>query len=259
MISIVVVFRILGEEFNDLWELTGKSLNGINRTADEEYEIIVIDNGSHDSRYADTLNRSSTLWGEMFPLIRGIRILRFDDHVSLAKAWNTGVHQADGDYLMIANNDIVYHEQGWMSRMLEPFSWDEEERLNRLIENEVGIAGIQHMSWRYFAFTEGSLFVFPKRFVEELAIEDADTPYPMVFDEQFTMSCEDVDFNYRVQKHGFATIQVDHPALQPHWLQHLGHRTINTLAGTDESIVNLTHENRIRLCEKWEFDPVVND
>lgn len=263
MISIIIIYRIRSEEHNELWELTNDSINGILATADEDYELIMIDNGSHDDRYANSLNQSHVLWGEMFKHIQGFRQFRFEEHVQLGKAWNTGIHQADGEYIMLINNDILYHETSWMTRLLEPFNWTEEERLERRIKSEVGIVGIQHMSWYKFAFVEGVVITFPAKFKEDFDLrseveEYADYAYPVVMDEQF-MYISDVDFSYRVQQAGFEVIQVNHPPLQPRFLQHLGHRTIITLAGSDEDFVAITHKDRIDLCKKWGFDPQIND
>lgn len=250
MISIISVFRIRDPLFrNELWDMTLKSYRGILETADQDFELIIIDNGSHDQSYADELKQETSIWNLYNPLIEGIRILRFDSQEPLAKAWNVGIGQADGNYIMLANNDIVYYENGWMSRMIEPFS---------MINRNIGIVGIQHMSWYKWAFVEGSLFVFPREFIDKFKLSDSET-YPKIFDEQFTLSCEDVDFNARVQEAGYEVIQVTNPALQPRWLQHLGHRTIQSLAGTDENIIEITHENRIRLCRKYGVDERIID
>lgn len=260
-ISIILVYRIRGEQFNDLWELTLQSINGILQTADFPFELIVIDNGSHDLRYSQALNTSAALWDDM-PFYRrwlvGFRQLRFEQHTSLAKVWNEGARQADGAYIMLANNDIVYHETGWMSRMVEPFGWDEKQRSDHFVSKPVGIVGIQHMSWHAFAFVEGSLFVFPERFRQQFDIGGDDQP-PTLFDEQFVIACEDVDFNHRVQQADYAVIQVNNPPLQPRYLQHLGHRTIHTLIGTDEDYIEESHRSRLALCAKWGVEPRIND
>jgi len=254
MLSIIVVFRIRSQKDHALWDLTAKSINGILETADQDYELIIIDNGSLGSEYTEALVRSSGVWGLLFPHIQGTRIIRMDRPESLSKAWNTGVHQADGEYIILANNDIVYHQKGWMTRMIEPFDWE---------DRRIGIVGIQHMSWYKWAFVEGSLFAIPTSFREMFDLrevpEENDPPYAVVFDEQFTLSCEDVDFNYRVQQAGYETIQVTGPALQPTYLQHLGHRTIQSLSGTYENIITITHENRVRLCRKYGYPDQVVD
>src|SRR5690606_22026866 len=108
-----------------------------------------------------------------------------------------------------------------------------------------------------FAFVEGSLFAFPTHFRDEFDL--GGESYPVVFDERFSLSCEDVDFNHRVQQAGYHTIQVNNPPLQPLWLQHIGHQTIETMKGTDEDIVRITHENRLLLCEKWGVPERIND
>jgi glycosyltransferase involved in cell wall biosynthesis len=250
MLSVIVAIRIRDERFIDLWNLTMKSINGMLDTSDVDFELIVIDNGSHDSRYAGSIQQSSVIWDRVFTNVKGSRVLRFEEPISLAAAWNEGVNQSDGDFIMLANNDIVYHEKGWMSRMIEPFSAP---------DRKIGIVGIQHMSWYQFAFVEGSLYVFPATFKEEFDLSDPDDPVVRIFDERFTMSCEDVDFNRRVQDAGYKVMQVDNPPLQPLSLQHIGHQTVNTMLGTDEDYIKLSHENRVRLCEKYGIPPKITD
>lgn len=250
MISIIMVFRIIDPAFRELWDVTTRCINSLMATPDVDYELIVIDNGSHDATYAESLHTYALLWKKMqFAHFMGFRQLRFNEVVPLAKAWNEGIHQADGDWLMLANNDIVFFEAPWMSRMIEPFSWP---------DRKIGVVGIQHMSWYKFAFVEGSLFVIPASFREEFNISD-DEDRAEIFDDQFTLSCEDVDFNHRVQMAGYEVIQVNDPPLQPRFLQHLGHRTVSTLQGTRENYIKLSHQNRVRLCEKWGFPPQIVD
>lgn len=248
MISIVMVVRIRDDQFKKLWTLTLESIQGILNTATEQFELIVIDNGSHSPVYINELKAASSIWGQMYPNMEGIRLLRFDEHVSLSKAWNEGVRQADGDYILVANNDIIYHQTGWEQRMMEVLQ-DPSRR--------VGIVGIQHMSWAYFSFVEGSLFMFSSRFKDEFDIQPDNDEKVELFDERFEFIC-DVDLNKRVQEAGYTTVQVNSPPLQPLYLQHLGHRTINTLASFYD-YVGATHEDRVKLCEKWGFDPQIND
>ncbi len=137
-------------------------------------------------------------------------------------------------------------EKSWVMRMIEPFA-----------DPVMGIVGIQHMSWGPFGgFVEGSLFAFPASFKDEFNLTPDETRVTLM-DEQFMFIC-DVDLNHRVQKSGYKTIQVSNPALQPKWLQHLGHRTIHDLQ-FKEDFVEITHDDRVALCIKHGFDPQVID
>lgn len=252
LISVISVFRIRDPLFHDdLWNLTLKSYRGLLDTADQPFELIVIDNASHSDIYAQELKRITSTWNVINDKIQGFRLLRFEEHQSLAKAWNVAIGQADGEYILEVNNDIVYYESGWMNKMIELYEQ----------HSDMGIVGVQHMSWYKWAFVEGCIFMFPNRLVNELKLGDSEdeSHYPIVFDEQFTLSCEDVDFNARVQAAGYQTVQVTNPALQPLYLQHLGHRTMQTMAGTPENIIDISHENRIRLCRKYGYDERIID
>lgn len=252
LLSIVMVYRIRSDEFRDLWKITLNAIDGILKTADRDFELIVVDNGSITMEYASELAQRAMVFDKLCPYVKGFKHFRIEEPAALSKAWNLGVYQADGDYVVMSNNDIVFHEIGWMSRLIEPFSFP-----NR----KIGIVGIQHMSW-YMAggFVEGSLFAFPASFKEEFDLRE--TPevedYPIIFDEQFQLSCEDVDLNLRVQKAGYETIQVDNPPLQPRFLQHLGHRTQQTMAGF-EDVIEISHESRVKLCRKYGWPEEIKD
>lgn len=250
--SLVMVYRIRNDQLDELWHITLNAIEGILRTADKDFELILIDNGSHDDRYAKELGVRAQSFDQKSSFVKGLKQMRFDQPVALSKAWNMGCYQADGDYVIMSNNDIVFHELGWMSRLLEPFTWQ-----NR----KIGIVGIQHMSWYKWSFCEGSLFAFPAKFITDFDLRTSPevSDYPLVFDEQFTLSCEDVDFNARLQAEGYETIQVNDPPLQPRFLQHLGHRTIQSMAGTEENIIEISHENRIRLCRKYGYPDQIID
>src|SRR5574341_599488 len=127
MISLIMVYRTRSEQDEELWGITLNAIEGILRTADYPFELILIDNASHDMRYAYDVARRATVFDAHCEFIKGFKHYRFEEHVSLAKAWNTGLNQVDGEYVLIANNDIVFHERGWMSRMLEPFSWSDRK------------------------------------------------------------------------------------------------------------------------------------
>jgi GT2 family glycosyltransferase len=98
MISIVI------PTFNNLF-FTQLIIGLIQQTTKIEYELIIIDNGSTEDgmqEYFDWLEKSVSinLFGE-------IRIIRNEENLGVAKAWNIGIREAHGEYIAIINNDIL--------------------------------------------------------------------------------------------------------------------------------------------------------
>lgn len=74
-------------------ELTLRCLRSIVNWADIPYEVIVVDNDSHD----DT--------SEMLGHVRGLQVIRNDRNLHFLRAANQGARAARGKYLLFLNND----------------------------------------------------------------------------------------------------------------------------------------------------------
>ncbi|MGI6454967.1 MAG: glycosyltransferase family 2 protein [bacterium] len=68
----------------------------ISGTIHHTYEIIVVDNASHD--------HSSEMVQEKFPQVR---LIQLDNNYGFAKANNIGIRQAQGRYISLVNSDIL--------------------------------------------------------------------------------------------------------------------------------------------------------
>lgn len=74
-----------------------------------EYELIFIDNGSTDEThvYLEQLKGSRD----------NIRLIFNDSNLGFAKANNQGIRIAEGDYILLLNNDVILTE-GWLERLI---------------------------------------------------------------------------------------------------------------------------------------------
>ncbi len=80
--------------FNQV-EYTRQCVESIRRNVRQSYELILIDNGSRDGTW------------EYFQSVPGARCIRNEDNRGVAAGWNQGLRAAQGDYVLILNNDTV--------------------------------------------------------------------------------------------------------------------------------------------------------
>ena len=98
MISVVI------PTFNNLF-FTQLIIGLIQQTTKIDYELIVVDNASTEDgmqKYFDWLEKSVSL-----NLFGEIRIIRNEENLGVAKAWNIGIRAARGEYIAVINNDIL--------------------------------------------------------------------------------------------------------------------------------------------------------
>jgi GT2 family glycosyltransferase/predicted SAM-dependent methyltransferase/predicted O-methyltransferase YrrM len=107
--------------FNQL-DHTKKCVNSIQKHTPEAHEIIFVDNASTDG---------TVEWlRQMIHENSNYRLIENKENLGFAAGNNQGLAEANGDYLLLLNNDTVVTE-GWLARMLSVF--------NRYLE--VGIVG----------------------------------------------------------------------------------------------------------------------
>ena len=210
-----------------LWEMTKQALEGLIFTMSDPWDLVFINNGG-DPETHEGFKEIAPSWSWNF--FNGYQYHKYTRTVSLAAAWNRGYRMATGDYVMFANNDIVFYQYGW---------WDQLK--DRLVGG-LDIVGIQEMTWYKFRFVEGSLFALHGATAAAL-----DEGAGRLFDNRFKLSCEDVDLSHRALEAGLKIGQVER--LQPEYLVHIGHQTIQSLAGKEDLLPKM-HASRTALCKK---------
>jgi GT2 family glycosyltransferase len=202
----IVLLNYNGRKFIELW-------SSLFKVEYPNYEIIFVDNGSSD--------KSDELFEEMLSKHSdrrvNVKIIKLKKNMGYSKANNIGVKEANGDYIVLLSNDIEV-DKYWLKNMIEFLEKNDK----------VGVA--QPLMFKYqdrksyditFGFIDvignifSSLDVVPKykinkpfevffcegasMFIRRKALEEAG----YLFDEDYFMYYEDVDFCWRVRKKGY--------------------------------------------------------
>lgn len=175
MISFILPCYFVNE---DIEEMTIDCLNSLIETTDDEpEEILIIDDGSP---YAvDFVDETD--------FKQKIQTLRKEKNGGYSSASNMGLFYAQGDIIIIGNNDLTFPEK-WLTRLLNVFDegfdvatcWTSDQNY----ELEPVIA-----EWNKF----GSLFAMKRHVYESIG----------GFDEQFRGYFADTDYIERIKQAGF--------------------------------------------------------
>ena len=244
MNSIIVVVHNVPVRTQEIHSMTKTCLETLVNTADLDYELICIDNGSDDNQATFSMMVDVLRPYEGKNNLRDLVVSWKEGNKPVSTRWNEAVQVAKGDVIVLLNNDMVFRQRGWLSMLDGPAR-----------RSEVGAVGSRSLHWNGFYFLEGSILAFRK----EVALETAGDNYH-VFDEQFEFSCEDADFSQRLQNRGKQLVTVP---VEECCITHLHH---GTLCWTNEeggwngrSILDVMHESRRKLCRKYGKAEKVND
>jgi len=103
------------------WELTKNCLISLKQyTPGENFEVIVVDNGSSDDTNAHCPVLGQNLFGQQ------IKYIRLEKNINFGPACNLGAKNAHGDFLFFLNNDTLVTEN-WLPPLLNAF--DEDKNL----------------------------------------------------------------------------------------------------------------------------------
>lgn len=187
----------------------GMCLDSLRRSTFEDFEVIVVDNGSVDG---------SREWIEQnYPWVR---LIRNPENMGFATACNQGIRASAGDYIVLLNNDIEV-EPDWLTELYQG--------MERHPECGMGTTKMMFLDDREVFYNTGDLFhawssgggrgqgekdvgqydkedyvfgacagagIYRKELFDTVGI----------FDEDFFIFAEDVDLNMRSQLEGFKTV-----------------------------------------------------
>ncbi len=168
-------------------------INSIVKNSDmSQTEIIVVSNGCKDATWNFIRKHPH------------IKPIRFYDPIGFPKAVNVGIQQAEGDYVILLNNDCVildFQSPNWLDMLCSPFT-----RPN----SKVAVTGVSRLAFvptlkntippQQASSMENEKFILffcamiPQTLVHKLGL----------LDEAFTPGIgEDVDFCLRAQQQGY--------------------------------------------------------
>lgn len=218
MISIII------PTYNNLF-FTQQIIGLVQQTTKIPYELIIVDNASTEEgmqEYFDWIDECNPYEAEK------IKIIRNDENLGVAKAWNIGIMVSRGEYIAVLNNDILIgndclerlrnemeaNPDIWclspaFTRLTMPDNWHELELKQRYKPKQIVEGG------------KGFLFMFRRDIMDQ--IEKPKEGY--FIDEQFGMLWfEDSDLWMRLKN-------ARHPAMSVNTvlIHHFESRTIKLI------------------------------
>ncbi|MGG0814455.1 glycosyltransferase family 2 protein [Paenibacillus alvei] len=184
----------------------------INTVHQLAYEIIIVDDGS-----TAWIQQDLQAWSDLLPQVRFIGKTANE---GFSKTVNCGIQHAQGDYVLIVNNDVVFFEPGWLQHMLVAMNSSPDigivgARLlypNLTIQHG-GVVPTQkgHFDHRYRGqeahyppamliedvnAVTGALMLVRKHIFSQIGL----------LSEEFFIAFEDIDLCYRAKQHGIRVI-----------------------------------------------------
>jgi GT2 family glycosyltransferase len=225
--------------------LTDKCLQSI-RQHTQDYELIVVDNGSTDGTVEYLSKQSDVIVHEN------------KENLGFAKGCNQGIELSKGENILFLNNDTIVTEH-WLENML--FVLYENERVGMVgpVTNYSSghqcipvtyseLSGLEkfarlHCQENAGCYTDvrrlvGFCLLAKRSLLDEIGS----------FDERFGLgNYEDDDLCLRALRAGFLLRVVNDS-----FIHHIGHATMNNLQ--EFNLAMLLHQNRQKAAEKWGDD-----
>jgi len=90
-------------------ETTIKCIESLKRNTEADYELIIVDNGSNDGtrEYLNGIKKEQD----------NIKLIFNEKNIGFAKANNQGIVLAEGEYILLLNNDVLL-TKGWLNRLI---------------------------------------------------------------------------------------------------------------------------------------------
>jgi GT2 family glycosyltransferase len=215
-------------------------------TTQPRFEVIVVDNASHDGTPEYLRSRAATN--------DRLRVVLNDDNRGFAAAMNQGLELARGDVLVIMNNDIVV-PSSWQTPMLRQL---EHSDVGLVVASTNTSGNESRIPVTYHDVEEMEAFAAQRRrdhdgrsfdirvatmFCVAMRREVYEAVGPL--DEQFGIGMfEDDDYSHRTRLAGFRVV-----CAEDAFVHHEGQAALNTLSPRD--LQALWDENQRRYEDKW--------
>lgn len=217
--------------FNQV-EYTRQCVESLRYHKMENAETLLIDNGSTDGT------------GEYLASCTGLNIIRNQENLGCAGAWNQGVSETRSEWVVILNNDVIV-SSGWLSGLLAAAELEgldvvspaiREGELNYDIESYARDYVERMKNVMRHGVADGICFMVHRRVFEKIGL----------FDENFRIGqFEDTDFFRRAKESGFRLGTTGRS-----FIHHFGSVTQKALA-QGEAEKPYVAENRAYYRKKW--------
>ena len=220
-----------------------------------DYEILIVDNDSRSAELADLFDR-------LCEENDNIRVLRYPHAFNFAAMNNLAARHANGDYLLLLNNDIHVLHGDWLRRMLALIRQDDNGIVGaRLVYPDssiqhaglvIGMGGAAGFVFageamdaagymgrlqlvQHYSAVSASCLLIDKALFEQLGGFDA---------EAFPILYGDVDLCLRAARLGRSTVWTPHATLL-----HQGAASLRMLGGVDR--IDEGHRQRDAFLARW--------
>lgn len=199
----IILLNYNGAKFASLWESFFK-LDYPN------YEIIFVDNGSYDGS-----SKFFVQYSKKYPSVP-VSIIKIAENVGYSRANNIGLQYAHGKYFFLVSNDVEA-DKNWVKNMVAVFESNKDigvaqSMLYSLFDrnqpdfmwNHIDVMGFNHpfapsRQIQDVFYSEGATM-----FIKAVLIKQAHG----LFDDDYFMFFEDVDFCWRIRLAGYRVVVV---------------------------------------------------
>ncbi|AOY75534.1 glycosyltransferase [Clostridium formicaceticum] len=237
--------------YNNL-KYTKECINSIlEKTSYPNYEIIIVDNQSKDdtAEYLKELDKNYS----------HIKVILNDENYGFAKGNNVGIKEAQGDYIILLNNDTVV-TRGWLSGLIKHLDREQQLGLIGPVTNSIGneakinvpytnIKDMDDFAEDYTSKNFNTLY----RNIEVLAmfcVAMRRDVFEQVgyLDETFGIGMfEDDDYSYRIKEKGYYVA-----CAEDIFIHHYGSASFSKLQ--DKTYRELFEKNKKIFEEKWNMN-----
>ncbi|MCU0666423.1 MAG: glycosyltransferase family 2 protein [Candidatus Omnitrophica bacterium] len=189
-----------------------KCLNSVLKQDEENYEIIIVDNGSKD--------QTPVILKKEYPQIL---LIENPDNYGFSKALNQGINKATGKYVLCLNDDVILKDKFLSSLQSAIETSDDiaaiQPKVLKKDEKTIDTTGIaltflrrfydigsgkldnaEFNKQRYIFGACAAAVLYRKDALESVKYKDE------YFDEDFFCIAEDVDISWRLQRKGWRTL-----------------------------------------------------
>lgn len=227
-------------------EYTRMCVESLARCTRYPYKLVLVDNGSTDGTE------------QYFRSLEGAVVIREEENLGFPRGTNAGIKAADGDYVLLLNNDTIVTD-GWLTTLVQAAESDERVGIVGPVTNHA--KGAQLIETRELRHLEEL-----EQYARDVARRNAgqwDAAIGLVgfcmlikrdvirqigyLDERFGIgNFEDDDYCVRAQQNGFKLL-----IATDCFIFHFGERTFLALGVEGERWTNLLRDNENLFREKW--------